>query len=64
MTGEIPKLLPHAERPQGSALLQTSIHEVGEKFNKLQARGVGLGSQPGLQIIGALNNKCCNKGQF
>ena len=54
MTGEIPKLLPNAERPQGSALLQTSIYEVGKKFNKFQARGVGLGSQPGLQIIGAL----------
>ena len=54
MTGEIPNYFPNAERPQGSALLQTSIYEVGEKFNKFQARGVGLGSQPGLQIIGAL----------
>jgi len=48
MTGEIPKLPPNAERPQASALLQTSSFEVGEKFNKLQARGwwTGFSTRP------------------
>ena len=40
MTGEIPNYFPNAERPQGSALLQTSIYEVGENLINFKQGGL------------------------